>query len=186
MASSSMVPASTLDNLQTAFNGESNARARYLAFAAKADEEGYGPVASLFRAAARAEEIHANNHARVIKSLGAQPKATIEIPLVKITHENLEGAVKGECHERDEMYPAFLKQARLEENAAAVDTFHLAREVEAVHAKLYTIALRELDRRRGGNVTYYVCPVCGFTSLTPEDDDCPVCATPTDQFEEIQ
>ena len=29
---------STLDNLQAAFNGESNANARYLAFAQKADE----------------------------------------------------------------------------------------------------------------------------------------------------
>ena len=55
---------STLDNLQAAFNGESNANARYLAFAKKADEEGYGQVASLFRAAARAEEIHAANARR--------------------------------------------------------------------------------------------------------------------------
>ncbi len=30
----------TIDNLQAAFNGESNARHRYLAFAKKADEEG--------------------------------------------------------------------------------------------------------------------------------------------------
>ncbi len=48
----------TLENLQTAFNGESNANAKYLEFAKKADEEGYTKVASLFRAAARAEEIH--------------------------------------------------------------------------------------------------------------------------------
>src|ERR1700751_4519365 len=37
----------TLDNMQAAFNGESNAHARYLAFAAQADREGYGEVASL-------------------------------------------------------------------------------------------------------------------------------------------
>lgn len=43
----------TLDNLLAAYNGESNANAKYLAFAKKADEEGYGQAASLFRAAAR-------------------------------------------------------------------------------------------------------------------------------------
>ena len=52
----------TLDNLVTAYNGESNAHARYVEFAKKADEDGYGQVASLFRAAARAEEIHAETH----------------------------------------------------------------------------------------------------------------------------
>ena len=44
-------PGATLDNLQAAYNGESNASAKYAAFAKKADEEGYGQVASLFRAA---------------------------------------------------------------------------------------------------------------------------------------
>ena len=61
----------TLQNMQTAFNGESNAHLRYLAFAEQADRESYGEVASLFRAAARAEEVHASNHAEVIKGMGA-------------------------------------------------------------------------------------------------------------------
>jgi len=36
-----------------------NANARYLAFVKKADEKEFGAVASLFRAAEKAEEIHA-------------------------------------------------------------------------------------------------------------------------------
>ena len=47
----SAAPGKTLDNLQAAFNGESNAHAKYLAYSKKADEEGYPSVASLFRAA---------------------------------------------------------------------------------------------------------------------------------------
>ena len=39
--------ATTLDNLQTAFDGESNARAKYLEFAKKADTEGYAKAAVL-------------------------------------------------------------------------------------------------------------------------------------------
>ena len=57
----------TLGNLVAAYNGESNAHVRYAAFALKADEEGFTQVASLFRAASRAEEIHAANHATVIR-----------------------------------------------------------------------------------------------------------------------
>jgi rubrerythrin len=76
----SAVPAiagtTTLENLQAAYNGESNAHSRYLAFAKQASLEGYGEVASLFRAAARAEEIHASNHAAVLRMLGAVPQAT--------------------------------------------------------------------------------------------------------------
>ena len=63
------VEKTTLDNLQAAFNGESNAHARYLAFAQKADAEGYGRVASLFRATARAEQVHFERHAKLIKEL---------------------------------------------------------------------------------------------------------------------
>ena len=72
-----MAATKTLDNLQAGFNGESNAHARYLAFAEKAGQEGYGEVASLFRAAAKAEEVHAANHAGVIKTLGGTPQAKI-------------------------------------------------------------------------------------------------------------
>ena len=114
----------TLANLQAAYKGESNAHARYQEFAKKADQEGYAGVASLFRAASRAEQIHAANHAVVIKKLGATPQAKIETPAPKSTRENLEAAIKGETYERDEMYPAFLKQARQDGNADAIQTLN--------------------------------------------------------------
>ena len=44
----------TMDNLATAFAGESQANRKYLAFAKRADDEGYPQVAKLFRAAAAA------------------------------------------------------------------------------------------------------------------------------------
>ncbi|MBM3700861.1 MAG: rubrerythrin family protein, partial [Actinobacteria bacterium] len=52
----------TLENLKEAFAGESQANRKYLAFAKKADEEGYGQAAKLFRAAADAETVHAHAH----------------------------------------------------------------------------------------------------------------------------
>jgi rubrerythrin len=46
--------------LKEAFAGESQANRKYTAFAIKADKEGFAQAARLFRAAAAAEEVHAN------------------------------------------------------------------------------------------------------------------------------
>jgi rubrerythrin len=116
---------STLDNLQTAFNGESNANARYLAFARKADEEGFGEVASLFRAAAKAEEVHARNHGDVIRKMGATPALNLEPIEVKTTHENLKAAIAGEKYERDIMYPKFVEVAQAAESDCCSSDVHL-------------------------------------------------------------
>lgn len=178
--------ATTLENMQAAYNGESNAHARYLAFAGKADSEGYGRVASLFRAAARAEEIHAGNHAAVIRKMGATPAAKIEAPVVKSTRENLEAAIKGETYERDHMYPDFLSQARKDHNLAAIKSLNFAKTAEAEHAKLYSAALTQLDHLKGSQAgTYFVCPKCGFTTQELSFAKCPSCFTPKEKFEKI-
>lgn len=175
-----------LDNLQTAYNGESNAHARYLAFAAKADQEQHGEIASLFRAAARAESIHAANHAAVIKHLGGTPEAKIETPGVRSTRENLEAAIKGESYERDTMYPQFHKRARAESKREAVRTLNLAQMAEAEHARLYIDALSTLEKLRNSKVKeYFVCTVCGFTSAKPDLSKCPSCFSHKDKFERV-
>ena len=186
----STVPAiagtTTLENMQAAYNGESNAHSRYLAFAKQADVEGYGEVASLFRAAARAEEIHASNHAAVIRRLGAVPQARLEAPDVKPTRDNLQAAIKGECYERDTMYPDFLKQARTEGNRDAVRSLNLAKTAEAEHAKLYTQALQNLDSLKGSQSKgFFVCPICGYTSSDINFVSCPSCFTPKERFERV-
>src|ERR1022692_820022 len=103
----------TIQNLLAAFEGESNAHAKYTAFAAKAEGDGLHGAASLFRAAARAEQIHATNHARVIKQLGGEAKCEIHPVEVKSTLENLKTALSGENYEIETMYPAFLAEADL-------------------------------------------------------------------------
>ena len=176
----------TLDNLQAGFNGESNAHARYLAFAEKAAEEGYGEVASLFRAAAKAEEVHAANHAAVIKKMGGTPLAKIETPVVKSTKENLDAAIKGESYERDTMYPDFLKQARAEGNRDAVQAFNYAKTAEGEHAKLYSEALNNLPKLKGSKEKdYYVCIVCGYTTSQLDFSKCPSCFSHKDKYEKV-
>jgi rubrerythrin len=186
LASGAAAATTTLHNMQAAFNGESNAHERYLAFAVQADKEGYGKVASLFRAAARAEQIHAANHAEVIKQLGASPEAKIDSPEVKSTRENLAAAIKGETYERDSMYPDFLKQARRDQNKGAVKSLNLAKTAEGEHANLYAAALSDLDHLKGSkSAMFRVCPTCGFTTLDEGFSRCPSCYTPKEKFETV-
>ncbi|WP_322111974.1 ferritin family protein [Aerosakkonema funiforme] len=175
----------SLKNLQAAYNGESNAHARYVAFAQKAKEEGYLQVASLFKAAATAEAIHAANHAAVIRKLGATPEAKIEKLEVKSTQENLEAAIKGESYERDTMYPQFIEQARKENNKDAEQTFEYAVEAEKEHAKFYTQAKDNLKDWKEAKKVFYVCPECGYTTDLLNFANCPECNSAKDLFLEI-
>jgi rubrerythrin len=182
----------TVQNLMSAFEGESNAHAKYTAFAAKADTEGLRGAASLFRAAARAEQIHAANHARVIGALGGSAKCEIHPVEVKSTLENLKAALNGEQYEIATMYPGFLQEATERKNTAAIRTFHGALEAEKTHARLYAEAIALLvagkkDSWIGEARDFYVCPVCGYTSETEEEHErCPVCNCPWEKFEIIR
>lgn len=177
----------TVRNLQAAFDGESNAHARYSAFAVKADAEGLHGAASLFRAAARAEQIHANHHARVIRQLGGEPQATIQPVRVRSTLENLNEARTGERYEIESMYPEFLREAKNHNNTAAVLTFLWALEAEKSHARLFSEAIAVLDS--GWLIaarTFYVCTACGYTSETSESERCPTCNLQWEKFEVIR
>ena len=182
----------TVQNLLAAFEGESNAHAKYTAFAAKADEDELHGVASLFRAAARAEQIHAANHSRVLHQLGSHSECEIRPVEVKSTLENLKAALNGEKYEIDTMYPGFLEEATEHKNTAAIRTFTGAMEAEKTHARLYGEAIALLvggkkDTWISETRDFYVCPICGYTSETEEEHErCPVCHCPWERFEIIR
>jgi rubrerythrin len=174
-------PAKTLDNLMAAFNGESNAHAKYLEFAKKADQEGFAGAAALFRAAAKAEETHARTHGEVITKLGGTPKAEIKLPEIKTTADNLKAALEGETYERDKMYPEFIAEARTAGNKDAVRAFNFAIAAEGEHAKLYGEASINLQAWKAAKA-FYVCPVCGKTVVAVDFSKCPVCFTPGEKY----
>ena len=175
----------TLENLQEAYNGESNAMVRYEAFAAKAETEGYLGAAGLFRAAALSESIHAAKHAKAIEALGAAPKAELKAPVVKTTRENLKEAVNGENHESKKMYPAFLKKAEADKNQQAMYSFKGAMAAEKMHSQLYAKALANLKDWKAKK-KIIVCQACGYTTMDLKLKTCPVCSQPRSQFTEIE
>lgn len=160
----------TENNLQEAFAGESQANRKYLAFAKKADAEGYKQVTKLFRAAAEAETIHAHNHLR-------------ELGGIKTTKENLEAALSGETHEFKDMYPQMIKDAQEEAVKGAERSFTYANEVEKIHAELYNKALENLGKN--AETDYYVCSVCGNTVEGEAPDECPICKSKKPAFKKV-
>jgi rubrerythrin len=163
----------TMDNLQDAFAGESQANRKYLAFAQKAEDDGLSQVAKLFRAAAEAETVHAHAHLRVMGG-------------IKSTAENLESAIEGEGFEFQEMYPKFQTQAQDEGLKQAEFSIKNALAVEEIHHGLYSRALEAV--KGGGDLpasSIFVCPVCGNTVEGSVPDTCPICNVPGSKFMEI-
>lgn len=175
----------TLENLQKAFDGESNAKARYEAFADKADTEGYLGVAGLFRAAAFSESLHAAKHAKAIEALGGTAKTDVKAPVVKSTKENLKAAIRGENDEARKMYPGFLKKAELDQNRQAAISFKGAMATETAHAKLFSKASADMSGWKAKK-KFIVCQVCGYTTDDLTIKVCPVCSQPREQFKEIE
>jgi len=164
----------TSDNLQEAFAGESQANRKYLAFAQKADAEGYPQIARLFRAVAAAETVHALAHFRAMGG-------------AKSTAENLQAAVEGEAAEFQKIYPAFLSQAQDEGNKAAANSFQYAMSVEEVHHRLYSEAARTLaDGKDLPATKVWVCGVCGNTVYGAPPDRCPICGAKKEKFFQVE
>lgn len=162
----------TKENLQNAFAGESQANRKYLAFAAKAEKDGFPNVARLFRTAAEAETIHAHGHLNAMEGVGS-------------TLENLQAAVEGETYEYTEMYPAMLAKAEADGHKAK-RMFGLALKAEQVHADLYKAALEAV--KKGRDLTennIYLCPVCGHIEMGKAPDVCPICGTGGSRYVQV-
>ncbi|UCH82614.1 MAG: rubrerythrin family protein [Candidatus Latescibacterota bacterium] len=164
---------STNDNLKDAFAGESQANRKYLAFAKKAETDGFPQVARLFRAAAAAETVHAHAHLRAMDG-------------VKSTEENLKEAIAGEGFEFKEMYPPYVAKAQEDGDKRAEISFKNALAVEETHHGLYSEALKSVQSGQdlpAQNV--HVCEICGHTHYGDAPDRCPVCGAPAERFAEI-
>lgn len=173
--------AETLRNLATARQGETAACARYEKFAQVADAEGHPQAARLFRAAAKAESIHAAKQERAIRRFGGEP-AALETPPVRAgtTEENLRAAIAGETAESKTMYPGFEETAKTEKARKAMSAFRYARKTEAAHVELFTAALESIGRDDG--TTYAVCPVCGLTLAGKPSKSCRICDASARKF----
>jgi rubrerythrin len=161
-------------DLKEAFAGESQANRKYLAFAEKAERDGFPQIARVFKAAAAAETVHAHNH---LRAMGG----------IKSTLENIKEAISGEHYEFTQMYPEFLKDAEDEDHKQAIRTFDYANQVEKIHHELYNKALEAAEKGEDlEEQEMYICPVCGYTVEGEAPDECPVCGAKKKVFKKIE
>lgn len=164
--------ASTEQNLKDAFAGESQANRKYVAFAKKAEADGFPNVARLFRTTAEAETIHAHGHLEALGGIGT-------------TAANLQAAIGGETYEYKEMYPPMVNQAVADKHAAK-RMFGYAVRAEEVHAKLYKLALDAVKQGKDlAETKFFLCPVCGHIEFGQPPASCPICGTLEDEFVQV-
>ena len=102
-------PSITIQNLESAFAGESMAHIKYRYFAKLARQAGALEIAEAFEATADQEVMHAFGHLDLL------------YPKDQLTPQRaLEIAIEGETYEYTEMYPKFRHLAVEEGNQAAV------------------------------------------------------------------
>lgn len=158
----------TEEYLKTAFAGESQTNRRYLAFAAKADQEGFSQVARLFRAAAESETVHAHNYLAALKG-------------VRSTQENLKEAISVETAAYKSRYPEMIKVAKEEGNEEAETFFRYALESERIHAQLFQGLMDDLNKSQEGP-SYFICMGCGHTVEKAPPQSCPLCGGSSESY----
>ena len=160
----------TQENLVSAFAGESKAHMRYLIFSQCAQKEGKPNISRLFRAIAFAEQVHATNHFKTLGELG-------------ITSQNLQMAIDGENFEVEEMYPAYLEVAKLQDEKIAQKSMNFALETEKIHSAMYQKAKQAADEDKDIVLKdIHICGVCGYTVEDETPEVCPICGVTKDKF----
>ncbi len=141
-------------------------------FADKAEEENLPQIASLFRAVAAAESVHARRHFQQLEnSIGD-------------TQSNLETAFQRESNVARVEYGKMMREALEDKNEDVALVFSQTKDVEEMHAKLYEKALDHLIAQR--RTEYYVCQVCGYVSDGKLPENCPICGATKKAFNKVE
>lgn len=176
--------AMTAENLRSAFGGESQAHMRYRIWGDKAKKDGFPTVARLFMATSDAEEVHATLHFKALKDEAGDFLVASGAGFgFGSTSDNLQGAINGELHEVNQMYPAYIAVAEMQGEKEAISAMRFAIEAEKVHADLFTKAKEAVDAGKDLEAKVVsLCPICGFITLTGEEDNCPLCKAKKEVF----
>ena len=165
----------TLENLMTAFAGESQARNKYTYYASKAKKEGYVQISRFFEETAGNEKEHAELWFKYAHGIGT-------------TMENLLDAAAGENYEWTEMYAEMAKTADEEGFPEIAAQMRGVAAIEKEHEKRYRkLAQNIKDGKvflKDGEILWQ-CSNCGHQFVGTEAPEiCPVCSHPIDYFQE--
>ncbi|MDP1662546.1 MAG: ferritin family protein [Phycisphaerales bacterium] len=155
--------------------------------ARKADDEGVAGVASLMRAAAKVEAVHAANLAKALEEMEATKGKADEkaAPAVKATKENLATATELATAARETDLPAARKIAEGEGVREAARVFRDAREGEIELVRQFKDASELMDLWKKSKKDFFVGRTCGYLVEKLDLTKCPVCGKGRDDFEKV-
>jgi rubrerythrin len=163
-------------NLMAAFAGESQARNKYTYYSAKAKQEGYVQIATIFDVTANNEKEHAEMWFKQLHD-GDIPG----------TLPNLYDAAAGENFEWTEMYKEFAAVAKEEGFNKIAFLFESVGVIEKDHEERYRKLIENLEtgkvfEREGEQA--WLCSNCGYIHYGPKaPEKCPVCDHGKEYFE---
>lgn len=173
-----------VENLNHAYQNESNRANRYQDYARKADAENRPQTAKLFRAAAASEEIHREIIERAILKIGDRVETfkLDEIPSGS-TADNLRRAIADASTDNSSTYRGYLAVAKASNEKAAIRAFNYTMECDKALTKVFQQALGSVDA--GTAITCYVCQDCGLLVTQLPKKKCPVCREGLKKFKII-
>ncbi len=173
--SKSLKGSKTLENLKTAFAGESQARVKYQFYASRAKKDGYEQISEIFAETSDNEKEHAKIWYKLINDGVADTK------------ENLKLAIDGETYEYSDMYREFAETARREGFDEIAERFEQVGNIEKEHEARFSKLLQNVDDDivfKSDKVTVWKCRNCGYIFTGDKAPEvCPVCSHPQSFFE---
>ena len=164
----------TLENLMTAFSGESQARNKYTYYASKAKKEGFVQISKIFEETAANEKEHAELWFKAFHGIGT-------------TFENLIDAAEGENYEWTDMYKEMAKTAREEGFVELARQMEGVARIEAEHEKRYLALAQNIKSNKvfkKAEKVLWQCSNCGFQVIAKNaPTECPVCHHPQAYFQ---
>jgi rubrerythrin len=159
------------ENLARMFAREMRAAARTAAFMLKAEQEGKGDLALLFKAAADSKSVHSRRFLNLLRGK------------ISRSGENLKEASESARHGVKELYPKMVQEAR-NSPTAVKKGFVQSMETDEELVDLYQEAME--DRGSKDSTVYYVCQICGHIHKNSVPRKCPVCKAVPGRFKRIQ
>ena len=185
----------TVGILQRSRASERIAYRRYAAFTKQARADGYAGIAYLFTALATAELIHEQNFEKTLARLGIEITPLPEDELqVGSTKQNLITAAATEIQDVSVFYPNVLTELKPEGFQDAITMATYAWETEKQHLDIlksiqrwtpnhFEVVARKIDNETG---QYFVCQICGSTTLKIPKGKCSICNYPSEHFRKIE
>ena len=164
----------TWDNLHAAWEGETQAHAKYQYFAEKAEAEGYKNISDVFKLTSKNELAHS--------------KIWYEYMMDGIpeTQAALKNASDGEHYEWSEMYARFAKEAEEEGFHEIAAKFRNVANIENAHMQRYDKHISDMEKGevfKKPESIGWICSNCGFAfNGTDAPPICPVCGKPQSWF----